>query len=144
MRTVRFTRPPPAGSTLRGSSTMNVVPLGLTLDADRTAVRLHDLMGDVEPEPEALLRPRTALLETFEDAGAPLRRDPRAVIAEGEPSAPRVSLDRQLDEGTRGITDRVLEEVRHDLIQPERIPRAGDRLGGVHGHRTTGGVGGAA
>ena len=72
MRTVRLTWPP-LPPDLRPARQLDdeVVPAPSRLSMlDRTAVRLHDLMGDVEPEPEALRHRRTALLESFEDAGA--------------------------------------------------------------------------
>src|SRR6266545_1606614 len=106
-------------------------------------MRLDDLPRDVETETEPLLRLPSSL-EALEDACAPLGRDPRAVIADDEASPPHVALDRHLDGRAGRVADRVLEEVRHDLVEPEGIPSAGDRLLGGDRHRTAGRLGGDA
>src|SRR5207245_688370 len=93
------------------------------LHGNPSAVRHHDLPGDVEPEPEAAVgRCRDRALEPAEDALGVLRRAYDPAVADDEDGAPIPRLDDDVDRLALAVLDRVGEQIRRDLLQAGPIP----------------------
>src|ERR671936_1200713 len=105
--------------------------IGRELRVDRAAVRLDDLPADVQAEPH----PRAVavrLEEALEQVLPMLRRDAEAAVTHRDPYVRRRrTLDVDVDAtAVRAELDRVAEQVRHHLFEPERIDGHPQTFGG--------------
>ena len=113
--------------------------LGFRLDA--AAVQLHRLPGDIEPKPEppAGLALRRRLKEWLEDVLAILLRDPHAVVANHQTSESRRWLGQLHIDGLPAwaVLDRVVQQVGHHLLEPQRVDVRQELVWRMDGNRMT-------
>src|SRR5882724_2449665 len=82
-----------------------------------------DLADHPEPESEAARAPhRRRPLETLEDPVVVLCRDADSLIAHAEPGEIGRRLDGNGNRLAESILDRVVDQIRDDLLQPEPVP----------------------
>jgi hypothetical protein len=89
------------------------------------AVGLDETARDRQAEPGPL-RARAPALERAEDALAVGGGNPRAVVEDLDPDVLAVEAGARQDRGARrGVVDRVLEQVGHDLVHLGVVARHG-------------------
>src|SRR4051794_35739099 len=103
------------------------------LHFDGSAVRLHDLPRDVEPQAEAaVLSRRNGALEPLEDAVDSIAGDTDAMIAHGDSSVGTRAFDGYLHWRTSAVFQRIGEQVGDHLVDAERVPKTEHRTLGAH------------
>src|SRR5579859_4025999 len=96
------------------------------LGVDPPAVQLDDLTGDVQAEAHARAS-GMSLVEALEELGAILRIYARPVVAHGDVGRLRRSGDPHLDRAFAAVLERVLDEIREDLPDTDRVDVRGQR-----------------
>src|SRR6266404_450944 len=100
------------------------------LNADAASVRNHDLPHDIQTETHpAVATHRDGALEAIEDPLLIFPWDADAVITDRQPRGDVRALNRNLHRLTRAVLDRVGEQVRQHLINPQLVPRSDSRFG---------------
>ena len=89
---------------------------------------VHDLLDDVETEPEAtvVLR-RDGPLKAVEDSRMLITRDPDALVRDHESRAVRVAAHRHANGKPPTEREGVAKEVRDQLLDARGVPLSGDR-----------------
>src|SRR5580704_13791848 len=96
---------------------------GLALYLDPTIVRLEDLIHDEEADAHPSVVPGgDGPLEPLEDPALIGRRDPDSVVLHGQRRDLAVRLERDADRLALAVLDRVVQQVRHDLIEARPVP----------------------
>ena len=93
---------------------------GRALDPDSTAVHLHQLLRDGQPEPGSLVLAAdaaVALLKAFEDPLHVVRRDADAGIAHADQQLGALTLGRHPNAAGLGEFDRVAQQVQQHLLE---------------------------
>src|SRR5690242_2409250 len=92
----------------------------LAFHADAAAVRLGQVLAQIQPEADALDAPmllRTDPMEPLEHLAELLLRDSDALIRDGDPDLVAVAGNPKRDGAAlRRVFDRVAQEVAHDLL----------------------------
>ncbi len=98
-------------------------------DVNGSAVRRHDLAGDVQAEPDAARLPlllrfgRGAADQRVEDRGQGVGRDRRAPVADREQHVGAIGFDREIDRAGAGpVLHRVPEQVGDHLTEAGGVP----------------------
>ena len=96
-----------------------------SVSSERAPVRFGELLGDRETEPEASLPALGArpLVEHVEDTREQLRAHADAGVPNPERDGVSITLQSDIDAPTaRREFERVVQQVRDDLVQARRIP----------------------
>src|SRR5258706_7079975 len=100
----------------------------LARDANGASVGLDDLSRDVQPEPEAAVRPRgNGAFEAIEDSPKLVRFDSDSVVLHLEDGELAQALDPELDGATGSVLGSVAQQAGDDLFDAKLVPAAEHR-----------------
>src|SRR5687767_9578973 len=99
----------------------------LALDKDPPTMLLHDLLGDVEPEPQPThFIGRDRALKSPENASLIFRRDPSPMVRHPQLGFRSDKLQRDFDRLATAIIGRIGEDFAQNLLDSKPVPTSHD------------------